>query len=562
MYDLCVFYVGVPKSKSHCQSVTLKAMVNLEQKIEQAVKGLFDVEVKAELSRPEEQFGDYSTSVALQLAGKIGQKPHEIAETLAKKLRDDLNEQIIDVTVAGPGFINLKLSDKALINALYEGPAQVFEGQEVLVEFGDPNPFKEMHIGHLYSYVAGDAISSLFEAAGANVRRLSYHGDVGLHVAKAIWGMQKEGFNLEDPKQDIGYYYAKGAAAYEDDEVAKKEIDEINRQVYEQAPSINQLYEQGRARSFANFDQTLSTLGIRTDKRYLESETAPEGTELVEHNTGKVFTKSEGAIVYEGEKTGLHTRVFITGKGLPTYETKDLGLTQLKKRDYPKAIQSVIITAHEQAEYFKVMLAALSEIDSDLASKTKHMSHGFVSLSTGKMSSRTGEVYGADNLLEDVKKAAEKLYKEATQEVQIGAVKYEFVRHRLGGDIVYDINESVSLEGNSGPYLQYAHARARSILRKAEGEGKLGDNFEKDERSLARKISEYPEVVNKAVQDLMPHHIATYLYELAQTFNRFYEHNRVVGDKRQEVRLALVAEYADKLKSGLQLLGIAAPDKM
>ena len=539
-------------------SVKLKAMkAELAQRIQAAVQTTFDVDTDVELTRPEERFGDYATNVALQLSKQLQKPPRNIADTLANKLRTDLKDQVTEISVAGPGFLNFKLTDPALLKAAQTKPNQNLQDQQILVEFGDPNPFKAMHIGHLYSYVAGDAISCLLETAGAEVKRLSYHGDVGLHVAKALWAMQQNGAS-DDP----GTAYAKGAKAYEEDELAKAEIDIINQQIYTGDPSIQELYEKGKQRSFADFDETLKELGIRTDKRYLESESAPVGTDIVKQHTGKVFSESDGAIVYKGEKVGLHTRVFITSKGLPTYETKDLGLTELKNKDFPTAAHSTIITAHEQAEYFKVMLAALKEINPSLADKTDHLSHGFVSLSSGKMSSRTGDVYSAVDLLADVEQLAKKLYPNTSHETQIGAIKYAFLKHRLGGDLVYDVDESVSLEGNSGPYLQYAHARARSILAKAEdGAGDITD-LEAGERSLIRKISEYPEVVDLAVAELMPHHVATYLYELAQTFNRFYENNRVIGDERQAVRLGLVGQYADTLRSGLNLLGIASPDKM
>jgi len=518
----------------------------------------FGVDVSVELSRPEEKFGDYATNTALQLAKRTGKPPREIAEKLATATMEKLGGRISEVSVAGPGFLNLKLSDKALLDALDTKPAQTYKGKEALVEFGDPNPFKAMHIGHLYSYVAGDAIASLLEAAGAKVRRLSYHGDVGLHVAKASWAIQKN-----DPGAgDTGRFYAEGAQAYERDEKAKRQIDDINARIYAEDPAIRRLYEEGRRRSFDDFDAILRQLGIKNDSRYLESESAAKGLKIVEQNTGKVFKKSDGAVVYEGEKVGLHTRVFITGKGLPTYETKDLGLTELKDDDYPEATQSIIITAHEQAEYFKVMLAALKEIDAGLAAKTKHLSHGFVSLSSGKMSSRTGDIYSAAGLLKDVKEAAHKVSPNASHEIQIGAVKYEFNKYRLGSDVVYDTDESVSLEGNSGPYLQYAHARARSILRKANAKSGKINSLEPGERTLVRKIAEYPETVDKAVVELLPHHICAYLYELAQTFNRFYENNRVIGDEREKLRLELVTRYADTLRDGLTLLGIASPDKM
>jgi len=530
----------------------------LAEQIKKAAKTALDIDIEPELNRPEEQFGDYATNVALQLSKQLQKPPWEIADTLAEKLRESLADQISEVSVAGAGFLNFKLNDTNLLKAAQTQPAKSLESQEILVEFGDPNPFKAMHIGHLYSYIAGDAVASLLESAGATVKRLSYHGDVGLHVAKAIWAMQKS----DTPADDIGSYYAQGAKAYEEDDQAKDQIDAVNAQIYAGDPAIKGLYEEGRTRSFANFDATLQELNIKNDKRYLESESASAGIALVKQHIGNVFQESDGAVIYKGEKAGLHTRVFLTSKGLPTYETKDLGLTELKNRDFPEAARSIIITAHEQAEYFKVMLAALKEIKPEVAGKTEHRSHGFVSLSSGKMSSRTGEVYSAVNLLTDVEKLAEKLYPNSSQEIKIGAVKYAFTKHRLGADLVYDVEESVSLEGNSGPYLQYAHARARSILAKAEGAKGDIDELEAGERPLVRKLSEYAETVDLAVAELMPHHICTYLYELAQTFNRFYEQNRVIGDPRQAARLQLVEQYADTLRAGLGLLGIASPDKM
>ena len=532
-------------------------MQELKQALKDACKRLFDAEAEPELTRPDERFGDFATNVALQLAKQQGRNPNELAGQLAEELRS--LPDISEVQVAGPGFINFKLKDEALAKAAMSAAdlPKTRAGQVILVEFGDPNPFKEMHVGHVYSYVAGDAISSLLETSGAHVHRLSYHGDVGLHVAKAIWGMQKAG------AEDVSAAYALGAKAYEADAQAKQEINAINEHVYKNDDeSINSLYEQGKNSSFKHFDKILNVLSITTEKRYYESQSAEKGAETVKQNIGTVFKESEGAVVYEGEKAGLHTRVFLTSKGLPTYETKDLGLAELKNKDYPNAAQSIIVTAHEQMEYFKVMLAALAEINKPLAEKTTHLYHGFVSLSTGKMSSRTGDVYSALNLIQDVGQAVEKQFKQKSDNVLNAAIKYGFLKHRLGSDIVYDIAESISLDGNSGPYLQYAHARACSILAKAENLNDMPTDLAEGERSLARKISEYPEVIEKAVNELMPHHVCTYLYELAQAFNSFYEKNRVIGDERQAVRLQLVKSYSQVLKNGLTILNIEAPERV
>ena len=407
-------------------------MQELKGAIKLAAKKLFEADIEPELSRPDEKFGDYATNVALQLAKQVEKTPNEIARQLITELHNI--EGIEEVSLAGPGFINFKLTDDALGRIAFSATElpKPNSGQEILVEFGDPNPFKEMHIGHLYSYIVGDSISKLLETSGATVRRLSYHGDVGLHVAKTIWAMQKHPAKSWD---DLGNYYTKGAQAYENDSAAKDEIEEVNKLIYNlDDSSINNLLEIGSKLSFEHFDKILDLLSIKTDRRYLESQSTGPGKKLVQENTGKVFKQSQGAIIYEGEKSGLHTRVFITSKGLPTYETKDLGLTQLKKADYPTAVRSIIITANEQSEYFRVMLAALAEIDSELASKTTHISHGFVNLSSGKMSSRTGDVYGAGELLDAVQKAVNRLYPDSNpaNKTYLAAAKYGFLKHRLG----------------------------------------------------------------------------------------------------------------------------------
>lgn len=545
----------------------------IEAAVAAASKKLFQVDIRPELSRTEEQFGDYSTNIAMQLAGQLGKTPRSVAEELATELQNV--PDIENVSIAGPGFLNFKVKDKVLFEAAQGSTTwqKINKGKEILAEFGDPNPFKEMHIGHLYTAIIGDAIAGLLEATGARVQRLSYHGDVGLHVAKWLFGVHQElGWDTEAAskaihEKGIGYFYALGAKAYEQDEQAKKEIEAINNQVYARDhEGIERMYRLGKNLSFDKFDEIFQLLGVEYKKRYLESDSAEEGMKFVKENIGKVFEQSDGAVVYKGEKAGLHTRVFINSRGLPTYETKDLGLAELKNKDFPASSQSVIITAHEQSEYFKVMLAALSEIDKELAAKTRHLPHGFVNLSSGKMSSRSGNVYAATDLLLEVKDMVHQQYPASLvrKEVTFAAVKYAFLKHRLGSDLVFDIEESVSLEGNSGPYLQYAHARASSILAKAPSANTdiTSPNLDDSERSMARKISEYPEVIEKAAVELMPHHIAIYLYELAQSFNRFYEKSRIIGDERQDIRLNLTAAYQKVLQNGLGILNINAPERM
>jgi arginyl-tRNA synthetase len=555
----------------------------LEENIAAAAKELFSVSINVELTRPEEEFGDYATNVALQLSKQVGKNPREIAETLAVKLRETLTERIGEVSVAGPGFINLKLNDQSLLDSLKVAPARSLAGKTVVAEYSDPNPFKVLHAGHLYTSIVGDAIANLLEQAGAGVRRVNFGGDVGLHVAKAMWGLRKaENINsvLNDPDFREGWIisqgYVKGNQAYETDEQAKSEINELNKQIYklhqdnDQTSPLARLYWTCRKWSYDYFKYFYDSIGVKPfDRYYPESETAPLGIDKVkELLTRNVLQTSNGAIVFKGEEHGLHTRVFLTKESLPTYETKDLGLILKKDQDF-HFDKSIVITGNDIIEYMKVVLKVVEQFAPELASATTHLTHGMVKLQGGKkMSSREGNVLQAVDIIISAATAARKTHQLADdlieKQVVHGAVKYAFLKQRLGGDIIYDPAESVSLEGNSGPYLQYAHARARSILRKADTVSEIAENLdlETGERSLARKITEYPEVVDKAVNELMPHHIATYLYELAQTFNRFYENNRVIGDKRQALRAGLVGKYAETLKDGLNLLGIVAPEKM
>lgn len=555
----------------------------MKQELETAVaavcKELFDVDVRIDLSRPDEQFGDYATNAALQLAKQVGKNPREVGEQIAAKLRMDLGNKLRDVSIAGPGFINLTLGDHALVQAADDKLAKSLAGQKIVTEYSDPNPFKVLHAGHIYTSIVGDAISNLLENAGAEVHRVNFGGDVGLHVGKTMWAMLEElGGERPEKLNDIpggersewmAKCYVHGTAAYEDDEVAKAKIVELNKRVYQiqseqdhESP-LAQIYWTCRQWSYDYFDAFYARIGTKFEKYYPESECSAPGLKTVQEQLEKgVFEKSDGAVIFDGEKYGLHKRVFINSQGIPTYEAKDVGLIMRKWEDY-HFDRSVVITGNEQEQYMAVVLKAIEQFAPELAHATSHLTHGIVKLAGGvKMSSRKGNIFRAVDVLNAAAAANKAQTGRNDEQAELGAVKYAFLKQRTGGDIIYDPKESVSIEGNSGPYLQYAHARAKSILAKVPRANIELENLEADERSLLRKVSEYAEIVDRATNELMPHHICTYLYELAQVFNRFYEHNRVIGDERQDIRLQLVARYADVLRDGLTLLGIAAPDKM
>lgn len=555
----------------------------LQKNISEAAVACFDLEIQVELERPDEKFGDYSTNVAMQLAGKLQKNPREIAEELVVKIKEKLGDLASDVSIAGPGFINIKLSDEALFNSLNAEPEKIYSNQVIVTEYSDPNLFKVLHVGHLYTSIVGDAISNLLENAGAQVHRVNFGGDVGLHVAKTMWAILQE-FGGEEPSklenvpkdqraEWMAENYAKGNNAYEENEQAKQEITDLNKKIYEihaindHESSLAQIYWTCRQWSYDYLDYFYGLIGSKFEKYYPESAVSSLGLETVNKHIGDVYEKSDGAVIFDGEKYGLHTRVFINSQGLPTYEAKDIGLIMQKKVDY-NFDKSVVITGNEQDQYMQVVLKSLQQYEPELVQSTAHLTHGMVKLAGGtKMSSRKGNIIRAVEVLESASKASKQVHGKESSETVLGAVKYALIKHRMGGDIIYDAQESVSLEGNSGPYLQYAHARAKSILSKKPDNNPEIDTaseleLNEQERSLVRKIAEYPEVVNQATIDLMPHQICGYLYELAQNFNRFYENNQVIGSDREALRLHLVKVYSNVLSGGLKLLGISAPDKM
>jgi arginyl-tRNA synthetase len=540
---------------------------------------------KFEVAYPADStFGDVTTNAAMVFARELGRPPRALAEELAQAL--GAAPEFVRVDVAGPGFINIQFDDALLLGLASQAPdlrPDHYAGKVVVAEYSDPNPFKALHAGHLYTTLVGDSIARLLEISGATVHRVNFGGDVGLHVARCLWGILQElggehPERLQDvPEKDradwMSRHYVAGAAAYESSEQAKKDIAELNARVYrihaeqDHDSPLAKIYWTGRTWSYDYFDQLYKQLGVTPfEKYYPESATTPLGIEKVKAGQAQgIFVESDGAVVYRGEDEGLHTRVFLTSQGLPTYEAKDLGLVFAKWQDYRFDI-SVIITGNDIIEYMKVVQAAMAKLEPSLAGRTIHLTHSMIRMAGGvKMSSRKGNGLRAMDIIESARAAAVAGPHEAREDSVMAAVKYAFLRQRAGGgDISYDPAESVSLEGNSGPYLQYAHARARSILAKVKTKPHLSSSktrleLEPDERELARRLTQYVGVVDVAAAELRPHHICTYLYELAQTFNRFYEHNRVLGDEREEVRLLLVSAYAAVLEDGLSLLGIEAP---
>jgi len=550
--------------------------------IDEIVTRLYATDSHATVERPDPQFGDVTTNVAMQLAKSLARSPRDIAEEIADALRQEGTFR--DVMVAGPGFINLRLQDAGLREWAVGNVPQVLAGTSTVVEYSCPNAFKELHTGHLYQTVFGDILCRILEATGAQVNRTNFSGDVGLHVAKCLWGMVatldgEYPEKLNDIESSpfarahwISQCYVRGAGAYEEDEQARATIDTLNVQIYafhendDHASSLAQIYWTTRQWSYDYFTAFYDMLRVEQMHFYPESATVPIGMNVVrEQLENGNLQKSDGAVVFVGDESKhLHTRVFVTSRGLPTYETKDIGVIWLEREDYHFE-KRLILTGNDQKEYMRVVFAAAETFDPSLTGLMTHLTNGTVRFGDGtKMSSRLGNVSRAIDVIDIVREKVRELVQDESlvDDVALGAVKYIFAKYRLGGDIAFDIDETVSLAGNSGPYIQYAHARACSILAKATQTPSLEGEYDESERALLLKISESGEVVARAATELASHGICNYLYELAQEFNRFYEKSRIIGDEREVVRLGLVELYRDTLARGLSLLGISAPNHM
>jgi len=533
--------------------------------------------------------GDYACNVAMVLGKQVEQAPRQVAEQLVAALEGQI-ESVDRLDIAGPGFINFHLTrdffateaSRAIETGDEWGKGDVWKGKKVVVEYTDPNPFKEFHIGHLFTNAVGESIARLFMMSGADVKRVCYQGDVGLHVAHAIWGMQKLGITATSDftAKDLGKAYATGATAYKEDEIAQVEIRAINKAVYDRSDeNINILYDKGRKVSLEYFEFIYDIVGTKFDDYFFESEAGPRGKELVLNNP-EYFPESDGAHIFDGEQYGLHTRVFLNKEGLPTYEAKELALAKIKEERLGQYDHSVISTAKEINEYFKVLLKAMSFVYPELAEKTEHIGHGMVRLSTGKMSSRTGDVISALEFIEEIAQYAETRVlefrpelkddfiqlRDVSVDISIAAIKYATLRGSILQDSVFDKERALSFEGDSGPYLQYTHARALSVLEKAKRAGVTPQLSPAPEvpYTLERILYRFPAVIETALAERAPHLLVTYLTQLAGEFNTFYAHEKIadVSDTHSPYKTLLTNAVATTLKNGLWTLGIEAPERL
>lgn len=564
----------------------------------------------------DESKGDYTSTFALKNAHKFNLKPIELGQKVV-----DIINQIKPITFSKveavmPGFVNFFVDRnfvKMVINSdsTNFGKHKVGQGKTVMIEFGQPNTHKAMTLGHVKSGISGQCLVNLYKTLGYNVIKANYFSDIGLHVPKCMVGLfQKYCKTLEFNEQNIekvledlkkvyneqgvievatilGRAYPEGHELYKSDESIKEIIDEVNRKIFaKEDDMLNHFYQVTRQYSVEYQDHFFAQIGIKFDRQYAESEVYLHGGEIVKANVGNVFMEDGGSIIFPGEKYGLNRWVFMNKKGVATYSGKDLGLGYMKFQEYPELDHAIVLTSVEQVAYFKAVIKALELIDEKFIGKYKHIGFGWLLYGGKKLSSKTWKGSAVDAVFAELYEYAAKMIDESkgydktlvesiARNVAISSLKFAILSHEFHKDVNYDPEGFTSMTGFSAPYIMYSYTRAASILENlvkqesfelkeyAGDWSKVLDS--KEELDLCKLLSKYPEVTLSAGQNITPHRICTYLYELANAFNAFYNKCRVVGEVDYDKKLAralLINLSKSVIKQGLGIIGIDTVEKM
>ncbi len=563
--------------------------------IRKALKAaLTDIGIDGDISFspvPNPEIGDLAFP-CFSLAKVRQSSPADIALSLATDLSQKDIPFVLNIQAAGP-YVNFFLDPQAIATHLFShitssyGSHKTGKGERFVVEYGCPNPMKAFHLGHLKNLITGESVCRVFSNVGREVIRVNYQGDVGMHIAKSLWGIFDwiDEFHAykEKPLQErvefLGRAYAHGAQHFEKGVKEKEDVVLYNEKVYTKDASIQEVYDLARSWSLSYFDTIYSKLGSCFDRLYFESEVFERGVALVSEGLEKgIFTKSDGAVIYEGSKHDLHDRVFLNSKGFPTYEAKDLALAEMHFADFsPHKVVHVV--GKEQTEYFKVVFSALSQLVPQTTGKEYHLPGGYLQLKGDKkMSSRLGNIITGDALIFEVEKKVREIMsgdldraysEDVLQKVSTSALKYAMLKSDVSQDVAFDMETSVSTSGESGPYLLYIVARINSILRKAGDVSSISDSVEEitvEEKQLLLKLSRYPDVTLAAAAiPYDPSKISRYLFDLAQSFNAFYHVCPVLQAKDADVRLfrlTLIKAISHVMTHGLALLGIETVEEM
>ena len=563
-----------------------------------AVKALYGADVaesamQVQVTRKDFE-GDY-TLVVFPLLRVSRQAPVATAQAIGEWLTANCPE--ISSFNAVQGFLNLCLSNVYWREALQEAVSQEdlgrlpSTGRRVMVEFSSPNTNKPLHLGHIRNNLLGASVSELLKAAGNEVIKSTLVNDRGVHICKSMYAWEKL-FNGATPESTgikgdhlVGDCYVAYAKLEKEHPEVLDDVHKMLVQWEEGDPHVRQLWEMMNSWVFAGFEQTYKALGISFDRTYYEHDTYLLGKELVQKGLDMgVFVKDpDGSVWCDLTADGLDRKLLLRSDGTSVYMTQDLGTAERRFAEY-KLDSHIYVVGNEQDYHFKVLKLVLAKLGFDWASQIYHLSYGMVELPEGKMKSREGTVVDADDLIEKMYQEA-KATSEASGKLEgvpeeekerlfhmigLGALKYFILKVDPKKTMLFDPKESIDFNGNTGPFIQYTHARICSILRKAAEAGipaSVSDNasLSPKEIRLVKLIASYPQKVAEAAEALSPAVLANYSYDLAKEFNQYYHDTPVLKEPDKDLlsmRLALISTLARTLRSAMGILGIELPERM
>ena len=600
----------------------------ISNSIVKAVKELYGADVTAEqaaLQKTKSNFEGNVTLVVFPLLRISHKKPEDTAQDIGEYLARNC-EAVADFNVV-KGFLNITIASKAWLSLLNDIDKAPRFGEKtanddsplVMIEYSSPNTNKPLHLGHVRNNLLGWSLAQIMEANGNKVVKTNIVNDRGIHICKSMLAWLKWG-NGETPESSgkkgdhlVGDYYVKFDVHYraEVEELTNKYVadgmdtDSAKEKAKAEAPLIKEahdmlvkwehgdpevraLWEKMNAWVYAGFDETYHTLGVGFDKIYYESDTYLEGKKKVEEGLSKglFFRKDDNSVWADLANEGLDQKLLLRSDGTSVYMTQDIGTADMRFRDFP-IDKMIYVVGNEQNYHFQVLSILLDRLGFKWGKELVHFSYGMVELPNGKMKSREGTVVDADDLVETMVANARQLSEDKVNKLQdisdeekaeiarivgLGALKYFILKVDARKNMLFNPEESIDFNGNTGPFIQYTYARIRSILRKAEASGidipesvSLSAHINEKEIELIQKMNDYGAAVEQAGKDYSPSGIANYCYELTKQFNQFYHDYSILNaDNADEksTRLVIARNVAKVIKNGMRLLGIEVPERM
>ena len=587
----------------------------LSQKVKEAVQSIFSKELPSvEFQPTRKDFEGDITIVVFPMLRVVKGNPVQIGEQLGAYLQEHV-EEVLGYNVI-KGFLNIIIDDVFYLNffnAIKETPHFGFVKESkdaVMVEYSSPNTNKPLHLGHIRNNLLGYSVAEILKASGKKVYKTQIINDRGIHICKSMVAWQKFG-NGETPastglKGDklVGNYYVAFDKAYKE-QIAQLVAEGIDQKVAEKETPILQeaqemllKWEAGEPETvdlwktmngwvYKGFEVTYKNLGVDFDTMYYESDTYLLGKDVVEEGLkkGVFFKKEDGSVWIDLTEDGLDEKIVLRSDGTAVYMTQDIGTAIQRVKDHPDVNGMVYTVGNEQDYHFKVLFLILKKLGFLWSNKLHHLSYGMVDLPSGKMKSREGTVVDADDLMADMTQTAATIseelgkleeYNEEEKQslykmIGLGALKYYILKVDPKKRILFDPEESVDFQGNTGPFIQYTYARIQSILRKAESMGidisndaKISELHGK-EKELIKQLQLFPDTIQLAADNYSPALIANYTYDLVKEFNSFYQQVSILGESNEEkrvLRVQLSSKVAEVIKDAFKLLGIEVPERM